>query len=261
MARTAISYVSKDYGASHFGNFEHLFEVNISASDNDGFAVLWSIANQANQTYQDLFDAADGFGLFHYDWSNALYLYNFDVSDWDVMSISVPYTYYLKAIRSGNSLSVLIYSDSNRTTLIDTITITVSSTSYRYLSVCGSRDGTGVDTCSGYIQNLDLQEVSEIEKTASDSGSGVESSNPEAVLAAADSGAGGEESVVSPVFFAGDSGLGVESSMLNKDAYGSDAGNGGDAMKALVGAAGSNPDMRLHGRMGRTGVPSKGVNI
>jgi len=110
--------------------------------------------------------------------------------------------------------------------------------------------------------------VSQREIAAPQTGSGVDIAQTIVVWTGSDSGSGIEESVVSPVFFAGDSGLGLELVVLIKDAFGSDAGNGEDTLKALVGVGGKSPDMRLHGRMGKTGIPSrkkgipsKGVNI
>ena len=123
------------------------------------------------------------------------------------------------------------------------------------------------DSGSG-VESSALETGDVVSKVGSDTGNGVDIAEKTIFWTVSDSGAGIEESIVSPVFFAGDTGLGVELSALIKDAFGSDAGNGEDVLKALVGTGGKSPDMRLHGRTGKTGIPSrktgipsKGVNI
>ena len=58
-----------------------------------------------------------------------------------------------------------------------------------------------------------------------------------------------------------DSGVGSELSVLLGAIYGIDEGSGGDALKVLLGTAGSSSDMRLYDRTGQVKIPSKGVNL
>ncbi len=122
--------------------------------------------------------------------------------------------------------------------------------------------GTGAE-----ISHLDAGGI--VNKVGSDTVHGVDIVAVISVQAAGlEAGSGTEASTVIPAFAAHDMGLGVDFSILFKDAYGSDTGAGEDSLKSLGGAGGKGPDMRLHGRMGKTeipsrktGIPSKGVNI
>ena len=138
-----------------------------------------------------------------------------------------------------------------------------------------SESGSGVDIAETTVawiatdsgSGIDIAETAVV-RIVSDSGSGIGIAQTIVIWTGSDSGSGIEESVVSPVFFADDTGLGLEFGVLIKDAYSSDAFEGEDALKALVCTGGKSQDMRLHGRTGKTGIPSrktgitsKGVNI
>jgi hypothetical protein len=99
-------------------------------------------------------------------------------------------------------------------------------------------------------------------------GFGVETGERTSVWIVADNGSGIEAAAVIPVFGANDTGLGAELSILFKGAQSSDIGYGVDALKALIGAAGLSPNMRLPKGSGKVKMaskkarmPSKGVNI
>lgn len=69
--------------------------------------------------------------------------------------------YYLRIQRISTTGTVKVYSDSARTNLLDTLSVTVETNTYRYINVCSGYDQGGttqLGTASGYSENLDLQE-------------------------------------------------------------------------------------------------------
>ena len=160
MDRGANSYVYKDFEAAHFGDFEHLLEINVSAKQAGGTASFWSIANQSNQTIADIIEADAGFMLYEHE-DNYLVLQEGDATNQDFMASSAPYTYWVTIQRSGTTLTCKIYNDPDRAIghLVDTLTLTVAATTFRYLSVSGSKEAGSGATITGYSKDLDIQEA------------------------------------------------------------------------------------------------------
>ena len=77
------------------------------------------------------------------------------------------------------------------------------------------------------------------------------------ILVAAEVGSGVEAVTAIAVLISSDGGTGAELSILLKAIFSSDEGRGLDALKAMVGASGS--DIRLLGHSRQVGMPSKGV--
>ena len=137
-----------------------------------------------------------------------------------------------------------------------------------YTAKFGGDTGNGIDTgvlIAAAINALEagsgVEAVLGRSLILAESAIGSEFSIPVVVWTASDAGAGVEAATVIPVFFSGDVGLGSEFSLVLKDIWGGDGGLGADTLKALIGTMGASPDMKLHGRRGKTGMPSKGVNI
>jgi len=121
-------------------------------------------------------------------------------------------------------------------------------------NILSNEAGNGIESSS--LSTGDI-----VNRYGEESGAGIEIAVKTVAWIVSDSGSGVEESVTIPIFFGEDTGLGLDLSILIKDAFDTDAGNGDDSLKALIGTVGVNSDMRLHGRQGKTGIPSKGVNI
>lgn len=264
MRNDAHSYVYKDYGVDHFGDFEHLLTINTSSvSGADGEAHFWSMANQAAQTFMDLYYVG-GFCLFHNEWGDYLELAKFNPWAEQHWAITVPYTYYVTIARSGTTLSCKIYSDASRTTLLATLSVTVPATAFRYLAVGCSLGGSGADNVTGYSENLDLQEAGgETARTSEEAGAGVDSRlSLLAGLVRADTG-GGSDGIQVRGLASGDVGLGADTGMIpgQKNLLSDDSGVGVDALKAIVGTSGAGSDMKLPGRQGHVTIPSKGVSL
>jgi len=157
MRRDAESYVRADMGAGHFSDFEHLVTVHVSSVDSHGAASFWGLSNSSN-TYGQQDDNDEG--LAGWLWYNEIGVCDFtnDNEDWYVGS--PPDTYYCTIKRDGTTLSMKIYSDADRTDLLDTLSITCGTDTYQYVFGVMSResDADPSDSISFYSENLDLQE-------------------------------------------------------------------------------------------------------
>ena len=66
----------------------------------------------------------------------------------------------MTADRDGTSLDLRIYSNSARTTLVDTLSVTIASgRTYRYVFAVVSHDYNDNDTISFDVKDLDLKEA------------------------------------------------------------------------------------------------------
>jgi len=173
MRRDAAAYVVKDFGAGHFGDFEHLFTFHftggeagdisgrnwadihllsdaqgpVSLNDNDIFGV--SLAQSSDEDDWVFFVLKQKENGVLVDSDTSAYSYNIGVSR------------YMTIKRAGTTATLKIYSDSARTNLIETLTITCNTTTYRYLHVVRSMNdlvNDPADHISGYVRDLDLQE-------------------------------------------------------------------------------------------------------
>ena len=160
-SRTETYSVYKDYGAGHFGNFSHLLTVFASAMNNAGSSPVLGYALISNQTGDIAGAEANGDGLSVHMFTGNYNLtmeeqdaFNSDFYDADTLIV-----YYLTIGRASTTATVLIYSDSGRTTLLDTLSIAMSSTTFRYISTAAGYDSGGAATVSGYAEDLNLQEA------------------------------------------------------------------------------------------------------
>lgn len=156
-------YISDDKGANHFGNFEHLFTIRITASDaSDTNMTIWTVSDTLD-TFSALWSANDNAIVCDiYSDSGNLALSIRDCNnhngDWMVPIPTVGTTYYCTAKRDGSTGTIKIYSDAGRTVLIDTVTITVNTALLRYIIPVSSYEDASTNKISGYHENLDLQE-------------------------------------------------------------------------------------------------------
>lgn len=158
--RTVVhSYVYYDKGANHFdGDFEHLIDVELRCGmDAWGYVAVWMLGDtvghiqaQTNALYVRVHRGS------------AYYIILMDGTSSDSYTCSCDTTYYLKVKRVEGSPSMLycyIYSNSIRTTLVDTLSISLSSDiDFRYVFVCASYYKDTGDSNDAWSQNLDLQE-------------------------------------------------------------------------------------------------------
>jgi len=162
--REANSYLVYDFGADYFGNFEVDFEVKVTASDDQAVHTFFGISNTLG-TFQDIIDAGDGLTFYGYGNGGS---FRFTVRD-DFTPIQDNYVIggvstdliYCTVYRIGTTLTAKLYSDSDRQTLLDTLSVTCETGKKRYLYANISRGLTPPDTIvmSGYTQNFRINNV------------------------------------------------------------------------------------------------------
>lgn len=162
MIKNTAAYVKKDYGGNHFGDFEHLLEVQLTSIDDGAIGVMWMLSsNSETNTHNDGLANNEAIALYFYraDLAYRLTLINFVDDSSDTYGMDAPPNiYYLTIKRVGTAGTVVIYSDAARTAELDTLTLTVPSTKYRYLIAVASREAAGTEKITYIVNRLDLQE-------------------------------------------------------------------------------------------------------
>ena len=157
-----------DFGASYFTDFVHRIKVQIDlCEDNgageDGGLALWSMSSTLRASLFAQEAAGDGFSFsIACLSSSARYIWKLVETEGtdtvDTFQDTIPtITRYVEIQRLGTTLTAKIYSDVNFTTLLDTLTVTVPTTAYRYLYAgFGYNDGVEGTLFSGEISNFNL---------------------------------------------------------------------------------------------------------
>lgn len=163
MAQTPVSYVTKDFDAGHFGDFEHFIDIRATAFSADfGACAFHHISNTVAATRTALGTANIGYWAWiqRMSGNNPGTLFeNFDGDDLDFATISLDTTYYCTIQRTSTALELRLYSDSDRTTLLDTVSITRTATTFRYAGPMASLEGGGGQSITCFTENLDLNEA------------------------------------------------------------------------------------------------------
>ena len=173
MRRDAVSYVYKDFGAGYFSNFDIDFEFEItSVSGNSGVTVLCAVSNTIG-TLQDFIDNTDGIDALAFSNTGNLEILLTDRSNSNEDSYIDGGTssnlLYCTMQRIGTTTTLRIYSDSGRTTLVDTLSITCETETKRYFYALISRDSASAatDTQTGYTQNFEISDIVTIDGISS----------------------------------------------------------------------------------------------
>jgi len=159
VTRDEISYVYKDFGVGHFDECEHLFDMRCTTRGITGS----TIATYAQSNTLSEYPWAAGFAVRFYTVAAAVRLYLTDIvsgtTDYYIGAEDTTYYCTLKRYNS-TTLTLKIYSDAARTSLVDTLTLpAIDDSQYRYI-YGGASDNIADDTkvISGWMENLDLQE-------------------------------------------------------------------------------------------------------
>ena len=183
MRRDDVAYVYKDFGVGNFGNFDIDFEFHISDGDNQGVVAVCSVSNTIG-TFTTQLNANDTIMVFAYNNTANLQLYlidyNTDNSDTYINGGESTLDPLYCTFKRNDTIATLdIYSDSGRTALVDSLSITCETGTKRYLYALVSRDaGDSVaDTISGYTQNFEVNFASSSSSSVSSSSSSISSSS------------------------------------------------------------------------------------
>ena len=163
--RNEDAYVYKDKGANYFGDFLHF--VDIKANFNWGLGIVWSLQNDIDDAYglhlasktficvnvynwsapaEPTISLREGYGGVQYvdSWPSAV------GSTW----------YYLVIQKIGTALTCKIYSDSARTVLLKTLSLTLQADhKFRYIFGCNTWNSGHNYAIDCDIENLDLSAV------------------------------------------------------------------------------------------------------
>ena len=164
--RNEDSYLYKDKGVNHFTDFEHLVDVRSDFASSLGTGIIWMLANDLDDFYFLYVNSKDFIGIRFYRASPYPYyriklcecdsgiLYE---TEWKDGAINT--WYYLKIKKVGIDLSCEIYSDSERTTIITTLNLTLHKDHhFRYIYACNSFHDGYSQFFNDDIENLNLQE-------------------------------------------------------------------------------------------------------
>ena len=157
MSKGEDAYVYKDFTVDYFGDFTHHHKVKITAQSGFALGSLWSLANLINDTFfirnnDDLLNitaTANG---------STLRLYQSQSGTWtfDSFVYTLNVDYWLTLERLGTSCTCKIYSDSGRTTLLDTLSVTCGTTAFRYFYPASSWNVSSGTTMSAISADTDL---------------------------------------------------------------------------------------------------------
>ena len=155
--------VYKSYSANHFTNFQHIFTVHSgSYSDSLTGLMIWAVSDDYH-TEDAMNDNNNGIRctIYKYQGQNNLYFKDEtnELYDESLGIFADNTTYYCTVSRSGTTGTLTVYSDAGRTNVLDTLSITTSTTNYEYINAICSLATSGTSTCSGYVEDLDLQET------------------------------------------------------------------------------------------------------
>lgn len=157
--QTNTGYVYKDFGADYFDEFTHQFTTNFNTYANYYQRnTYWAVSDSADSQYGTLLGEDKGLAvLYGYYGASYVWIYNYNGDGNDNMSAPASgTTLYVTVVNSSGTATAYFYSDSDRTTLVDSLSVSNSDT-FRYVSPLG--DG-GQGYYYGYTENLDLGSVS-----------------------------------------------------------------------------------------------------
>lgn len=169
MRRDVVAYEYFDHGIGHFVAFEHLFDAQLNDTGSNGFNGVHVLANAIGNTLELetvddhhvkvwVFNNNSNFtGVILREWHNGSSYQDTDVT---TLSLNTPYYYTFKYIPATKVLTCKIYSDSGRTSLINTLSLTLqAAVTWRYRYSTSSRTSSAGEEWSGWLANTDLQEV------------------------------------------------------------------------------------------------------
>lgn len=169
--RTADTWHLDDKGVDFFdGDFIHTFETVVTTTNNNQVVSHWQMSNAADTPADIQGDSSDVLNLLETDiggnkrFDMAEVVAGSRQSDTFAESRTSDPRYHTlerdESIGGNGQLKCEIFSDSGRTTLLDTLTLALNEKEdFKYVGVAGAfGDAVSVDV-SGYVQNLDAGAV------------------------------------------------------------------------------------------------------
>ena len=167
------TYVVKDYGADYFKNFRHQFSINIDTWSGSGTTAAWWAVGNSDDA--DLIDCWVGeLEFLHvgtYIGTSNIFIRNSKTQTQDAyLGISLDTEYYITVSRYSLLATAIIYSDAEKTDVIDTISVAVGQgDSYRYLYGAQS-DGNPLNPLiSGTVTCLQIEGLADTSSSSQSS--------------------------------------------------------------------------------------------
>lgn len=158
------SYVYKDYGVDHFGDYIFDIDVKVTTGAVTGVIGVWAVNNSPGSYYNHI-RTLDGQLIYLYIEGASkfrIYLHHSNTDSDFKSDLDVNTTYYLRIFRIGNEVVCKIFDsaqdrDYNIYPPLDTLRVTGTTTKYRYLQCGFSQDYTsGGSSVSGYSENFSI---------------------------------------------------------------------------------------------------------
>lgn len=152
--RDAVSYLYNDYGAGYFTDFKHNVDIKQTGSAERALCGFWGLSASTVGTDADCKSAGDGFTIRcqRTTTSQLIAMKEWDGGSGDNYANTEGTQYHCTIERNGTTLTCKIYSDSARTTLLDTLSLTVVTDAMRYCYLVQSADlATYVDVTISFI--------------------------------------------------------------------------------------------------------------
>ncbi len=236
-----------------------------------------AVIDTAHQSYRELYSKSatvcnaritaedvDNAGAYSNDWATESARYanhTTEVVDWNNLAAMTAGIWY-----DSPEIKTLIQAIVNRSGWVSGNYIGLYAHDFDYRSDSGAhRQMHSYDSDSASSPKLHIEYTAggATPKTAAETGSGADVSSLLATMAKAESGGGADAAEIIAGLLSGETGLGVDIGMIVglKQLFSGDGGTSGDALKALINTSGSGSDMKLPGRQGRVGIPSRGVSL
>jgi hypothetical protein len=165
----SLTAVYKDFGAGHFGNYEHLIDARCEVANNYGVGIFWSVSNSNSTVFVD-----DSLGTIAVDFYRAgagtYWVYLLEryggIIYGTQQAVSANTYYYFRIQKNGTAMTVKIYStaalrDAGGTPDVGTLTLTLHSDyTHQYLYAARNYENKSTEPESSTIDvdNLNLQE-------------------------------------------------------------------------------------------------------
>ena len=163
-------YVVKDFGRDYFNGLDIDFRLRHLSTSSAG-SLLGALGLSNTLNYQASWGETTSIFICTVETTEStreMRLYRGYNSAMDSISISANTTYYCTLSRSTSSdtVTVSIYTDSDRTSLFGTLEVSGfgTGTKYRYFYAAVSRYANNGEYASGYIAHIEINDVSQLSK-------------------------------------------------------------------------------------------------
>lgn len=164
-------YVVKDFGTDYFNGLDIDFRIHHLSASGTIWGSLGALGLSNALNYQGSWGETTSIFIDTIRTGSSAYemrLYRGYDSATDSISISANTTYYCTLSRSTSSdtVKVFVYTDSDRSSLFDTLEVSGfgTGTKYRYFYAAVSRYYNITEYASGYISGIEINSVSQLSK-------------------------------------------------------------------------------------------------